>query len=394
MAQRSKNGFLKKLGNFASKLFENTESAPTSQTAKVTSSFSSAHTESVSYQGDYAKTLFLYAHKNISAIKPSSEYYRYFYYECGIQDAATYHLSLLKQEYLRPATLEEKLQTLTIPALKDIAAAFNLPMSGKKTDLINQIIRLDRPSDIESHLPYQVYTALSEKGVDFLAEHNDYVLLHRHKDWGINWQEYDKRKNGHSFYDVVWGIFNERLSENIQDYSQNGSAQRYYCKERSICLNMFQLLQEEGKTERSLAELIHVLYIDTSGVTGIDYYRTFLMNPDEREHHWRLIHETDQSSAKHSPIPATAYADDYSIYYLPIPGLMKSLSEFQNVAKETVLKAIDRCFEEQLPMQICSKELFTQIILAGIDGSYDSQAFEESLTQAFLQYMGEPNEEQ
>ena len=390
MAQKPKDTILKRLSSSISKLFGTSNSAQQpiiNPATQVALSSGIPSTAPISYQGDYAKTLFLYAHKKVSAIKLSSEYNRYFYYECGIQDAAAYHLSLLNQDYLRFATLEEKLQALTVSALKDISAAFDLPQAGKKADLINRIVGLDRPSDIESRFPYQVYTALTEKGADFLAEHNDYVLLHRHKDWGINWQEYDKRKNGHSFYDVVWGIFNERLSENTQDYSQNGSAQRYYCNERSICLNMFQLLQEECKTERSLAELIHVLYIDTSGVTGIDYYRTLLMNPDEREHHWRLIHETDQSSAKHSPIPVTAYADDYSIYYLPIPGLMKSLSEFQNVAKDTVLKAIDKCFEEQLPMQICSKELFTQIVLSAIDGSYDEPKVNENLTQSFLVYM-------
>ena len=366
MAQKSKGNVLKRLSSSISKLFGTSNSAQQSITDPVTQvalSPGSTFTALISYQGDYAKTLFLYAHKKVSAIKLSSEYNRYFYYECGIQDAAAYHLSLLKQDYLRLATLEEKLQALTVPALKDISAAFDLPQAGQKEDLINRIVGLDRPSDIESRFPYQVYTALTEKGADFLAEHNDYVLLHRHKDWGINWQEYDKRKNGHSFYDVVWGIFNERLSENMQNNSHDGSTQRYYCEERNIHFNMFQLLQDEGKAERALAELIYVLYIDTSGVTGL-----------------RPILAANKALSSEQ-------VELYSTYFLPPSGIIKSFSTFQAVTKDKVLATIDRCFENHLPLQICSKELFTQIVLSAIDGSYDNSKVNESLMQSFLVYM-------
>ena len=366
MAQELKENVLKKLSFSISKLFGSSNSAQQSVTGPSTyasHSSSASSTAPISYQFDYAKTLFLNAHKNVSAIKPSSEYNRYFYYECGIQDAATYHLSLLKQEYLRLATLEEKLQTLTVPALKDIAVTFELQPVGKKADLISRIVELDRRSDIENRLPYQVYTVLTEKGSDFLAEHNDYVLLHRHKDWGVNWQEYDKRKKGHSFYDVVWGFFNERLSENMQSYSRGGSAERYYCEERNIRLNMFDLLQEEGKVERALAELIHVLYIDTSGVTGL------------------------QSILTASKALSSKQVELYLIYFIPVPGIIKSFSNFQAVTKDKVLANIDRCFDNHLPLQICSKELFTQIVLSSIDGSYDNFKVNESLTQSFLAYL-------
>lgn len=384
-------GFLSKLRDSASKLISNEPAATAQQTSAPLPAPIGFVQEPVSYQGDYAKTLFLNVHRKVTPIKPSDAYNRYFLTECGIKDSPVYHKAMLEEGFLRPATFMEQLQTLTIPELKEILSEFGLPKLGKKADLISRIV--DNVSSESVHLPYSTYTALSDKGADFLAEHNDYVLIHRHKAWDIDWHEYDEKKNGRPFYDVVWGIFNERLHDCMQDYSQGSYAEQYYyCNIRNIHLNMSQLLREEGKTEREFAELLYVIYIDVSGVTGIDYYRMFLSDPNEREDNWRLANKADPRAASKAPVPVAAYAEDYSVYYFPAPGLIKSLSDFDSVSKDFVLGVIDRCYRQKLPMQICDKELFTQMIFSGMDGSYDSDAINKKLMQSFIRYLEGPKQ--
>ena len=41
------------------------------------------------YQGDYAKTVFLWAHDKAAPIKSNDSYARYFMYECGINNLSS-----------------------------------------------------------------------------------------------------------------------------------------------------------------------------------------------------------------------------------------------------------------------------------------------------------------
>lgn len=185
------------------------------------------------FQGDYAKTIFLWAHNKTSSVKSKEGYARYFLYECGIQDAPAYHKGLIKQGYFQEASDKERLQSLTLPELKRILADLDKPQSGRKEILIERIIENISRDEIEKYIPGELYV-LSEIGKKFLEEHTDYVLIHTHKTWGIDWQEYDlKHKEGFSFYDTVWGIFNERLLSDNHDFGRN------------IYLMMYQLLEEE-----------------------------------------------------------------------------------------------------------------------------------------------------
>lgn len=215
------------------------------------------------FQGDYAKTIFLWAHNKASSVKDKEGYARYFLYECGIQDATAYHKGLITQGYFQEASEEEKLQSLTLPELKKILSDFEQPTSGKKDILIERITKNVDQSEIKRYIPEKLYV-LTEAGKIFLDKHNDYVLIHTHKAWEISWQEYDmKHKENFSFYDTVWGIFNERLLSENYDFGRN------------IYLMMYQLLEEEKRRVRALEMLLKVFYLDFSGVEGLEYYNFY-----------------------------------------------------------------------------------------------------------------------
>ena len=92
---------------FLSKLFGKTEAETTKQEIKYTKAKTNNITEGDNIpplQGAYAKTIFLWANEKASPVKKSSEYARYFLYECGIRDCVSYHLDLISDGYFEEAS--------------------------------------------------------------------------------------------------------------------------------------------------------------------------------------------------------------------------------------------------------------------------------------------------
>lgn len=194
---------------------------------------------------------------------------------------------------------------------------------------------------------------LSALGQSFLADHADYVMVHKHKNWGIGWQEYDARKvPGRSYYDNMWAIFSEQLSRGPQDFG------------RTQYLFMYQLLNEEGKREQALQMLLRVLYLDFSGV-GIlryaDYYRRgFYKQKEMREM--------------------------FSVVIMFAPGIIDPIKDFADVYTDEM---ITKVYEQHLPVQICDQKLFRSIVHSVLDGTYDQVAAEEKLKRAYHKYLRE-----
>ena len=205
---------------------------------------------------------------------------------------------------------------------------------------------------IEKYCPEKLYM-LSALGQSFLADHADYVMVHKHKNWGIGWQEYDARKvPGRSYYDNMWAIFNEQLSRGPQDFG------------RTQYLFMYQLLNEEGKREQALQMLLRVLYLDFSGMDILryaDYYRRgFYKQKEMREM--------------------------FNVVIMFAPGIINPIKDFADVYTDEM---ITKVYEQHLPVQICDRKLFLSIVHSVLDGTYDQAATEEKLKRAYYKYLRE-----
>lgn len=303
-------------------------------------------------QGDYAKTIFLWAHSKASPVKGNDSYARYFLYECGIRDAAKYHQELIADGYLEEASSEQTLNVLKATELKAILDELGQPTTGKKDVLIERIINNADSAMIGRYCPERQYT-LSALGRDFLDAHNDYVLVHKHKNWGVDWREYDSHKvPGRSYYDTMWGIFNERLANDPRNFGRS----HYLC--------MYQLLEEEEKRVPALQMLLRVLYIDLSGVEGMqcyDMYRKgFYKEKDVREY--------------------------FNIAIMMAPGILNPIKEYANIYSDEL---VDNIYRQQLPVQVCDKKLFLSIVHSLFDGTYEEEATTEKLKRAYYKYLRE-----
>lgn len=297
-------------------------------------------------QGDYAKTIFLWAHAKAAPIKKNEEYARYFLYECGIRNAANYHKKLVSEGYFIEASVESRLAFLKVTELKEILTELSQPVSGKKEALIHRIVEVADDATIKKYVPIVLYE-LSDCGKKFLEKNNDYVLIHKHKNWGVDWKEYDQlHKPGFSFYDTMWGIFNKRLSKDTQHFGRN----EY--------LNMYQLLKEEGKRLPALEMLLRVLYIDLSGVEGKSVYELY-------------------KQGIYTKKEAVEY---FNVAVMLAPGIVHPISEYKDIYTDSL---VDKLYEQKLPVQICDKALFLTIVHSIINNEYDEEATEMMLKREY-----------
>lgn len=296
-----------------------------------------------SLQGNYAKAIFLNAYSSPSPIKEKSDYQSYLLYECGINDAPAYHRQMIKEGYLREASSEEKLTYLKVADLKDILREYGLSSSGNKQQLIYRLFNEVGEEIIKNYCSQAMYT-ITAKGKLYLDNNQDYIRLHKHRDWDINWKEFDiHKKPGYSFSDTVWEIFNERILKS----SDFGRSQYYM---------MYQLLLEENKRKQACRIILHVLYLDLSGVYSRDalrLYKSGILNKDE-------LYGT------------------LSVAPFFAPFVICPIVELKDVFD---IKYIDRIYEHRLPFNICNKELFIEIVESLIYGTFDEVYYTKRLEE-------------
>lgn len=268
--------------------------------------------------GDYAKAIFLwYFSKKPSSIWENSDYPHYFLYECGIQNASDYHKKLVQEDYFIKASNEEKLGLKKIPELKEILQRLDLSTAGKKSVLIQRILENAPQKTFTEIFQSEIYS-LSDKGRAFLEKHGDYIKLHQHSDLEISSSEYDlEHQVGWSFYDTVWRILNKRI---IQDKNNFG---------RHEYIQMYHLLDEEGKRTDAMQILLRIFCIDLYGL-------------DLHDGGKRLI--------------------------ILAPGIIRDISNHSDVFSE---KMIDDLYQWNLSQRTCSKELFSKFVHSIIDETFD-----------------------
>ena len=304
------------------------------------------------YQGDYAKAIFLWAHDKASPVRGDDDYARYFLYECGIAKPAVYHSKLIQEGYFTKAPVSAVLGSLKLPELKEILSSIGQSTTGKKEVLIERIIANSDTQMLDSICKEELFV-LSEVGKTFLSQHNDYVQLHKHKTWGIEWREYDANyRAGLSFYDVVWGILNRRI---LQDKKNFG---------RGEYLFMYQLLAEEGKKERAIEMLLRVLYIDLSGVLGMSCYQ---------------MYKTGFYTKKE-------LLEYFNVAIMLAPGIINPISEYKDFYSDEM---VDRIYDQKLPVQICDRKLFLTLVHSVLDGTYDESVIEKKLKTAYNKFVQE-----
>lgn len=160
---------------------------------------------------DFSTAVFLSmrSHKATAIHDNANSYPRYVSYELSISDPVKKHKELLKNGFLRKATVSETLDTFRVVELKAILESHGLPAKGKRTDLIASILASCNEKELKLPLLYVV----SETGLAFMDQHKDLIKLHGNP-YSISYEEYMDAKSKASPYlthnDIIWFIFGQR----------------------------------------------------------------------------------------------------------------------------------------------------------------------------------------
>ena len=237
-----------------------------------------------------------------------------------------------------------------LPELKDMLRELNQPISGKKAVLIERILKNAEDGFLYAHVPETVYK-LSSEGAVFLQEHDAYVQIHKNKNWGVSWQEYDRyAKPGQDYLTTMWIIFNTQLKRSKPEESRN----LYYY--------LYSILLEQGKRSDALEMLLRVLYLDMSGIHAkdiIDLYRQKIYTKKQLKEYANVV-------------------------AMLAPGIIYPLEKFKDIYDSEM---IDVLYMWKLPIQICDKELFQKIIESAVSGTYDEEQATKKLRAAYNKFV-------
>ena len=301
--------------------------------------------DTISNPSDFSKTIFLWNHDNVSCVREDDDYSRYFIHECDILNPSKYHAKLIEEGYFENASLSLILNSFKIDRLKEILSTNGLINIGKKDVLVERILSNVETYELKSIIT-ENYFILSARGHEFIRSHFDYVLLHQHKYLNIKWQEYDNNfRSGFTFYDIVYGILNNRIRYDKQNFGRN----EY--------LSMYRLLAEEEKREQALRMILRVLYIDVSGSCSMHYYKMFTK---------------------------TQLLESFDAIIMLAPGIIKYIKEYKDIYSDMY---VDDLYEFKLPIQICSKDFFVSMLHAIYDDRFDEKEYENKLKNLYRTFV-------
>ncbi|WP_418223528.1 SAP domain-containing protein [Clostridium isatidis] len=221
---------------------------------------------------EQAIAVFLYWAKNGKPIYETANMYpKYMYYELNIKNPISFHKQLVNEGFLIKPNIEDILKNLRVIDLKEILEKNNLIKTGKKSNLIQRILKeidYNNLKDIENNFNGYV---LSEKGNTFIYNHYNYIQLHKNSNWMISLEEYNKMKEtikfNASFNDIIWGIFNKR---NLEYFNS-----KQWGLLRNNRLHMYELLLKEDRFKECIFRLIEVIYYDLSGMDNTNLIAPF-----------------------------------------------------------------------------------------------------------------------
>ena len=122
-------------------------------------------------------SLFLKWCKKHPRILCTEQYPSYMNYSWGIENPLQFHKQLIQEGYLVEMDLNQKLKALKVVDLRDILRSQNLPVSGKKQELIDRILKHADLSLIPLNGENQKEYCLSSKALDFLSKCDDITSL-------------------------------------------------------------------------------------------------------------------------------------------------------------------------------------------------------------------------
>ncbi len=299
----------------------------------------------------FAKTLFLYACRNASEERRAKEYPSYLLHECGIVDPVAFFHDLHNDGLFQIATPEQMLNSLPLAKLKSLLRSHGCSTTGTKSALVLTALSKLSENEIRGCFSGPVF-GLSNLGIRFLADHDDYIMLHSHS-WNIEWGQYDSRKRSmpnQPRSDVVASILNERIGSKNNPF---GWVEHF---------GMYEAFMMDNRHPEAFWQLLVLFYLELSGCLRLDsviLYNEGLISAND------LVGEyVDQATSSNT----AEYIHELSSCFRP--ELEKNITNWE------------------LPVFFCGKDGFHILLDRALQGRFYQKSVESILKRSMKTTLG------
>lgn len=281
----------------------------------------------------------------------------FWYWQYSVTDPQSILDSLFDRGFIKTGDLRSSLEKLTVPEIKEELKQINQKVSGKKSELIDRLIKFGDFTTLNQKY-LERYYSLTSKGEQELQE-NQYVLyLHKNKRINMTVWEMNRRiAHTHRPYrDILWEYFNEQASIHLQNLNFG----LYWCN----CLNMYDFLMEDDRSQEAFHILCELLLLE---LNDLDNQYQYLLECEKTDPEYYLT--TYESKLK------DLFPYEESSLKIP-PAISDWIAEMQitlalddNNYKKAILKELQ---EIHLPCRIFTDEECVDIVIANIHHDIDT----------------------
>ena len=199
------------------------------------------------------------------------DYSKFISYDLDIKNPVKKYKDFIDKGYLKKASLEVIFEAYKVIDLKNILRENNLKVSGKKSELISRIISSIEVEKLKGYIHDDFYE-ITTKGTEYIKKYEYYIKLYHYRNFCIGPKEFDRCRNSFdcnspSFYDVMLKILDARIT-----FFKNNSS---YGLLRNSYHNKSILLKDLGLNKESFKYLLHVAYIDLSGICNDNHIYSY-----------------------------------------------------------------------------------------------------------------------
>lgn len=293
---------------------------------------------------EYNEVLFFYKFmsKYETAPRPDlateADFSRWYFMDCDVKSICDLYKDICARGFYGPAENEAVLRTMKVGEIREIISKLGLGIKGKKEELISSLISQADEYSLRTALNGALYS-ITPAGQKWMNEHRDEYMYYTSSDEFPSLSAFKEYWATHD-PDVV--AMEKCLKEIRTDKKSFGR----YAYDEIISL----LSKKEGKEREILVCLGKELLIDMSGALSYEDWKNVF--------EWNL--EKD---------------DTAEIWFTPY--LLRTIPKYMDYYDESI---IDEVFTLKLPMNVCSKEVYKEIIEMIFDGAMDFDTQKEYTT--------------
>lgn len=305
---------------------------------------------------EYNEVLFFYKFMNKyeTAPKPElakeSDFSRWYFMDYDIKSIRDLYKKICERGFYGPGENESVLRAMKVAEIKEVIAKLGLSIKGKKEDLISSLVNQADEYSLKTALNSSLYS-ITPAGKKWMSEHRDEYMYYTSED---SFSSLEAFKEYWATHDPDTVEMEKYLKEIRTDKESFG---------RYAYDGIIGLLDKKGGKEREILVCLgKELLIDLSGALS---YKD-----------WKDVFRWELEKSDHADIYFTPY-------------LLRTIPKYMDYYDEGI---VDEVFTLKLPMNVCTKDVYKEIIEMIFDRSVDNDTqkqYEKMLQDLAFKFAAE-----